>query len=242
MSKKIAIILAGGVGNRTGQDIPKQFLNVYDKPIIVYTLEAFQQNPTIDEIEVVCKEGWHDILKAYAKQFEIDKLKYVISGGETSQESIKLGIFNLEKELSDDDIVIIHDGVRPLVDREVLDDVVATCEEYGNAVTSLPYNEQIFVVDEKDNSITSQYIPRDTLRRVSTPQAYKFHEIDELYHKAYSDNKGVGNSTYANTLMVDYGKKLHFAAGSDKNIKITTRDDIELFKAYVKADKDTWLK
>ena len=241
--KKIAIILAGGVGNRTGQDIPKQFLNVDDKPIIIYTLEAFQNNPSIDEIEVVCKEGWHDILRAYAKQFNINKLKYVITGGESSQESIKLGLFNLEDKIEKNDIVIIHDGVRPLVDEEVLSDVVATCEKYGNAVTSLPYNEQIFVVDKNDGSITNKYVPRDSLRRVSTPQAYQFGEIDDAYHYAYDNNIGIGESTYANTLMVDLGKTLHFAAGSDKNIKITTRDDIEIFKAYVKADKDNnWLK
>lgn len=241
--KKIAIILAGGVGNRTGQDIPKQFLNVNDKPIIIYTLEAFQKNPVIDEIEVVCKEGWHDILRAYAKQFNIDKLKYVITGGETAQESIKAGLFNLESTLSSDDIVVIHDGVRPMVDEEVLTDVVAVCEKYGNAVTSLPYNEQIFVVDKDDKSTTTEYVPRDILRRVSTPQAYKFGEISEAYRYAFEHNFGIGNSTYANTLMVDLGKTLHFAAGSDKNIKITTRDDIEIFKAYIKADKDNnWLK
>ena len=104
--KKVAIILAGGVGNRTGQDIPKQFLNVNDKPIIIYTLEAFQKNPAVDEIEVVCKEGWHDILWAYANQFNITKLKYVITGGVTSQDSIKLGIFNLEDKLKKKDMAI----------------------------------------------------------------------------------------------------------------------------------------
>lgn len=240
--KKVAIILAGGVGNRTGQDIPKQFLNVYDKPIIIYTLEAFQKNPAIDEIEVVCKEGWHDILMAYSNQFNITKLKYVITGGSTAQESIKIGLFNLEKVLNKDDIVIIHDGVRPMVDEEVLSDVVAVCEKYGNAVTSLPYNEQIFVVNADDKLTTNKYIPRDTLKRVSTPQAYKFGEIDDAYHYAFENNFGIGNSTYANTLMVDLGKTLYFASGSDKNIKITTRDDIEIFKAYVKSDKDDWLK
>ncbi len=240
--KKVAIILAGGVGNRTGQDIPKQFLNVNDKPIIIYTLEAFEKNPAIDEIEVVCKEGWHDILYAYANQFNISKLKYVITGGSTAQESIKLGLENLERTLDKDDIVIIHDGVRPMVDEEVLSDVVAVCEKYGNAVTSLPYNEQIFVVSEDDPSTTTEYVPRDKLRRVSTPQAYKYGEINDAYHYAFKNNVGIGESTYANTLMVELGKTLHFASGSDKNIKITTRDDIETFKAYLQADKDDWLK
>ena len=240
--KRVAIILAGGIGNRVGQDIPKQFLNVNDKPILIYTLEGFQNNPAIDEIEVVCKEGWHDILWAYAHQFNIDKLKYVITGGSTAQESIRNGVFNLEDKISKDDIVVIHDGVRPMVDEEVLSDVVAVCEKYGNAVTSLPYNEQIFVVDEEDSSTTKKYIPRESLRRVSTPQAYMFGELDECYHYAFDNEIGIHGSSYANTMMVELGKTLHFAAGSDKNIKITTRDDIELFKAYIKADKDDWLK
>ena len=240
--KRVAMILAGGVGNRTGQDIPKQFLNVNDKPIIIYTLETFQNNPLIDEIEVVCVEGWHDILRAYAKQFNIDKLKYVITGGTTTQESIRNGLFNLEKVLGKKDIVIIHDGVRPMVDEEVLSDVICVCEKNGNAVTSLPYNEQIFVVDKDDSSTTTEYVPRETLRRVSTPQAYKYGEINDAYHYAFENNFGIGSGTYANTLMVDLGKKLYFASGSDKNIKITSRDDIEIFKAYVMSDKDTWLK
>lgn len=240
--KKVAIILAGGVGNRVGQDIPKQFLNVYDKPIIIYTLETFQNNPVIDEIEVVCKEGWHDVLKAYAKQFGITKLKYVITGGETAQESIRNGVYNLEGKIDDDDIVVIHDGVRPMVDEEVLSDVVAVCEKYGNAMSSLPYNEQIFIVNEKDNSTTDKYIRRETLRRVSTPQAYHFKEIDESYHYAFEHEIGIHGSSYANTMMVELGKTLHFSAGSDKNIKITTRDDLEMFKAYIKSDKEDWLK
>ena len=109
-------------------------------------------------------------------------------------------------------------------------------------MTSLPYNEQIFVVDDDDESITKKYIPRNTVRRVSTPQAYKFGDVDEAYHYAIDHGIGMGEGTYVNTLMVDLGKTLYLAAGSDKNIKITTRDDIEIFKAYVQADKDNWLK
>lgn len=240
--KKYAVILAGGVGNRVGQDIPKQFLNVNDKPILIYTLEGFQNNPAIDEIEVVCKEGWHDILWAYAHQFNITKLKHVVTGGASAQESIRNGVFNLEGIAQEDDIVVIHDGVRPMVDEEVLSDVVAVCEKCGNAVTSLPYNEQIFVVNPEDPSTTKEYIPRETLRRVSTPQAYKFGELAHCYHYAFDNEIGIHGSSYANTMMVELGKTLHFAAGSDKNIKITTRDDIELFKAYIQADKDDWLK
>ena len=116
----IAIIIAGGTGHRMGQDIPKQFINVYDKPVLIYTLEGFQKHPEIDAIEVVCIDGWHDIVWAYAKQFNIDKLKWIVSGGNTGQESIRNGVYNLEGKCGDDDIIIVHDGIRPLVDETVL--------------------------------------------------------------------------------------------------------------------------
>ena len=236
----VAIIIAGGSGQRMGQDIPKQFINVYDKPVLMYTLEGFQKHPQIDAIEVVCIDGWHDIVWAYAKQFNIDKLKWIVSGGETSQESIRNGVFHLEDKCSLDDVIIIHDGIRPLVDETVLSDVIVKCQQYGNAVTSLPYNEQIFVVD--DEISTTKYIPRETLRRVSTPQAYKFGKLDWAYHEAFGKQIGIQKSAYANTMMVELGERLYFAAGSDKNIKLTTKDDLEMFKAYLNTEKAKWLK
>lgn len=238
----IAIIIAGGSGHRMGQDIPKQFINIFDKPVIIYTLEGFQRHPQIDIIEVVCIDGWHEVLWAYAHQFNITKLKWVVSGGNTGQESIRNGVFNLEGKAKDDDIVIIHDGIRPLVDESVLTDVIIKAQKYGNAVTSLPYNEQIFVVNPEDETTTKQYIPRETLRRVSTPQAYKFGRLDWGYHEAFEKEIGIYGSSYTNTMMVELGETLHFAAGSDKNIKLTTKDDLEMFKGYLKKDKDNWLK
>ncbi len=238
----IALIIAGGAGHRMQQDIPKQFINVYDKPVLIYTLEGFQKHPQIDGIELVCIDGWQDMVWAYAKQFNITKLKWIVPGGNSGQESIRNGVFNLEGELNDDDIVIVHDGIRPLVDEMVLSDVIVVCKKHGNAVTSLPYNEQIFVVNEDDESTTTKYIPRETLRRVSTPQAYKFGKLDWAYHEAFEKGIGIKGSAYTNTMMVDLGEKLHFAAGSDKNIKLTTKDDLEMFKAYLKSDKDNWLK
>ena len=226
-----AIILAGGTGQRMHQEIPKQFINVNDKPLIIYTLEAFQKHPQIDSILVVCIDGWHDILKAYARQNHISKLKWVISGGSSGQESIRNGVFALENECKEDDIVVIHDGIRPLVDENVLSDVIVKCGIYGNAVTSLPYNEQIFV--KKDEETTEQYIPRETLRRVSTPQAYKYGTLLRSYKRAFEEKIGIYGSSYTNTMMTDLGETLHFAAGSDKNIKITTQDDLELFKALL---------
>ena len=236
----VAIIIAGGSGSRMGQDIPKQFINVYDKPVLIYTLEGFQKHPQIDAIEVVCLDGWHDVLWAYAKQFSIDKLKWVVSGGKTGQESIRNGVYYLEGKVADNDIIIIHDGIRPLVDETVLTDVIIKARQYGNAVTSLPYNEQIFVVDNEISTI--KFIPRETLRRVSTPQAYKFKLLNSKYHETYEKKIGIYGSHYTNTMMVELGERLYFAAGSDKNIKLTTKDDLETFKAYLKSDKDNWIK
>lgn len=228
----VAIIIAGGVGNRMGQEIPKQFINVYDKPVLIYTLESFQKHPQVDAIEVVCIDGWQDMVWAYAKQFSITKLKWIVTGGASGQESIRNGVYNLKDECAKDDIIIIHDGVRPLVDEEVLSDVIIKCKKYGNAVTSLPYNEQIFIID--DEKSTTKYIPRETLRRVSTPQAYTYGKLDWAYHEAFEREIGIYGSSYTNTMMVELGERLYFAAGSDKNIKLTTKDDLEIFKGYLK--------
>lgn len=233
-----AIIIAGGIGHRMEQRIPKQFITVYDKPVIVYTLESFQKHPMIDSVVTVCLDGWHDVLQAYARQFGISKLTRIVPGGATAQESIRNGVYALEGECADNDIIVIHDGIRPLVDAEVLTDVILKCREYGNAVTSLPYNEQIFVVSEDDETTTTRYIPRETIRRVSTPQAYTFGKLLSAYRRAFAEEIGIYGSAYTNTMMADLGERLHFAAGSDKNIKLTTKDDLELFKAFLRHSRD----
>jgi 2-C-methyl-D-erythritol 4-phosphate cytidylyltransferase len=114
------------------------------------------------------------------------------------------------------------------------------CQQYGNAVSALPYNEQMFVVE--DDLSTQKYIPRETLRRVSTPQAYKYGKLYWAYHKAFKEKIGIYGSAYVNTMMVDLGEKLYFSAGSEKNIKLTTKEDLDLFKAYLKIEDDPWIK
>ena len=217
----IALIIAGGSGQRLGQDIPKQFINVYDKPILIYTLESFQRHPQIDAIELVCIDGWHDVVKAYAKQFNIDKLEWIVSGGETAQESIRDGVYNLDGKCEVDDIIIIHDGIRPLVDDSVLSDVIIKCRQYGNAVTALPYNEQIFVAD--DDKSTTRYIPRETLRRVSTPQAYQYEKLNKAYHEAYEKKIGIYGSAYTNTMMVELEKSCILRRDRIRTLKLPPR-------------------
>lgn len=236
----IAVIIAGGSGKRTGQDIPKQFLTINDKPIIIYTLENFQNNSYIDDIIAVCIDGWQHVLEAYAKQFGITKLKQIVPGGESGQHSIMNGVEAAYGKYPDNSCVVIHDGIRPLVDEFVLNNVIETCHKYGNGVTSLPYNEQIFVVNDEISTV--KYIPRETLRRVSTPQAYTLKKLHDSYKKALEIGVGFTASSYVNTMMVELGETLYFAKGSDKNIKLTTCDDLQIFMGYIQGGSKKWLK
>ena len=231
----IALIIAGGVGSRMGYDIPKQFIKVYDKPVLLYTLEGFQKHEMIDSIVCVCIEGWEEELKRYADFYGVNKLVKIVAGGNSGQESIRNGVYAINEFANPDDNIIIHDGIRPIVDDYVLTDVLNVCIAKGNAVTSLPYNEQIFIVGSEDTASTVQYIPRETLRRVSTPQAYKLGKLMWAYTKAFEEQIGIYGSSYTNTMMVELGERLNFAAGSDKNIKLTTQDDLELFKGYLNS-------
>ena len=232
----VATVIAGGTGSRMHMDIPKQFININDKPVIIYTLEGFQRHPEIDAIEVVCLDGWRDVLERYAVEYGITKLKWIVPGGNSGQESIRNGVYNLEDKLSPDDICIIHDGIRPMVDSSVLSDVIRVCMLNGNAVTATLFTEQIFRA--RDESTTAEYIPRDSVRKVATPQAYRYGILLEAYRRAFAEGIGIYGASYTNTMMVDLGYTLYFAAGSDKNIKLTTKDDLALFKAYLRMERE----
>ena len=151
----IAIIIAGGVGNRMGADRPKQFIEVCGRPVLFHTLEAFEHHPLVDEIELVCIRGWEDDVARWKAEFGISKLTGVVPGGASAQESIRNGVFALEGRCAPDDLVVIHDGIRPLVEPKVLNDVIDKAQRFGNGVTSMPYNEQIFLVDPDDPSTWS---------------------------------------------------------------------------------------
>ena len=233
----VAIIVAGGVGSRMGAVKPKQFVEVEGKPVLFYTLQAFQDHPQVDAIELVLIKGWVDAVWEWQIKYGITKLRWIVDGGGSVQESIRNGVFALEGKCRDDDVIVLHDGIRPLVETFVIDDVIAKAKQFGNGVTSMPYNEQIFLVDQEDNTTTTKYIPRETLRRVATPQAYKFGLIDKTYHEAFEKKIGIFGSSYANTMMVELGHRLYFAAGSDKNIKLTTPGDLEIFKGYLASQR-----
>lgn len=237
-NKNIAIIIAGGVGSRMGQSIPKQFLNVYDKPVLVYTMECFQKHPIIDAIIVVCLEGWCDVLKAYANQFNITKLVSVVSGGSTGFESIRNGVLEAKRLYNDEDIILIHDAIRPNLSSDIISNNIAICLEKGNAITAIPCHEAMLYTE--DNISSDKVIDRNFLFRTQTPQTFFIKDLYNLHQEAIE--KGITNSVASCTLMVELGKKVHFVSGSEKNIKLTTTDDIEIFKALLNSEKDTWLK
>ena len=234
----IGLLIAGGSGNRMHQDIPKQFLTVNERPVIVYTLEAFEKHPEIDAIAVVCIQGWEQVLWAYANQFNITKLKYIVPGGKTGQESIRNGVFELEKHYEKDDIVLIHDAIRPLVSAEIISDNIRVAREFGNAITVIPCAEAM--MQTEDGIVSTGSYPRDHLKRTQTPQAFHIGEICDLHRKALE--AGITNSVASCTLMIEMGRQVYFSSGSEKNIKLTTVDDIDIFKALLAAKRSDWLK
>lgn len=236
--KKVALITAAGKGSRMQQDIPKQFITVNERPVIIYTLEAFERHPDIDAIAVVCLEGWEQVLLAYAKQFNIKKLKHVFPGGESGQESIRNGVFALEKKYAPEDIVLIHDGNRPLVSQEIISENIRVAAQYGNAITAIPCAEAILQTEDGAGSVRSY--PREQLRRTQTPQAFHLGDICDLHRKAME--AGITNSVASCTLMIEMGKQVFFSPGSEKNIKLTTVEDIDIFKALLAAKRSDWLK
>lgn len=220
------------------QNIPKQFLTVNEKPVIVYTLEAFQNHPEIDAIAVVCIEGWDQVLWAYAKQFNITKLMYVIPGGKNGQDSIRNGVYELEKHYSPEDIVLIHDAIRPMVSAEIISDNIRVAIEHGNAITVIPCAEAMLKTEDGEVSVGSY--PRDNLKRTQTPQAFPIGKICDLHRRALE--AGITNSVASCTLMIEMGEQVYFSAGSEKNIKLTTVEDIDIFKALLAAKRSDWLK
>ena len=234
----IALIIAGGVGARMGQDIPKQFINVFDKPVIVYTMEAFQKHPQIDAIEIVCIDDWKGALTAYAKQFGIAKLENIVSGGKCGQESIRNGLLDIaSRHNGEDDIVLIHDAIRPMISEEIITDNIRVCREYGNAITVVPCTAAM--LKTYDSLSTEEQVPRDNLKITQTPQSFFIRDILDAHKEALE--KGITSSVASCTMYIELGRKLYMSKGSEKNLKLTTVEDIEIFKALLNAKKEDWM-
>lgn len=232
----IAVIIAGGNGQRMRHEIPKQFLNIYDKPVIIYTLLAFQKHPDINEIGVVCIDGWHDILAAYARQYNIDKLKWIVPGGENGQASIRNGVFEAEKRYKQEDILLIHDAIRPMVSHEIISDCIVQCKCYGSAITVTPCNTAVLRKLEQTSVSSQEVVLREELAMTQTPQAFPIGKLAEIHRQALQ--RGITNSVASCTLMIEMGEEVHFAIGSETNIKLTTPDDLKIFKALLSLNRE----
>lgn len=235
----VALLTAAGTGSRMGQDIPKQFMHVENKPIIIHTMEAFQNHPGIEAIMVVTLPSWIDVLKAYANQFNITKLKWVIAGGSTGQESIKNGLMKLRGELNEDDIIMVHDGNRCMVSSEIISNSLAIFKARGSAVAAVPCVEAVFRSGDDGVSSTVS-IPREQLFRTQTPHTYTLGKLMWAHEEA--EKRNIKNTAASCTLMQELGEIVYFSKGSEENIKITTVDDMMIFKALLHTKKDSWLK
>lgn len=225
----VALLTAAGSGTRMRLDIPKQFIHVDDKPVIIYTMEAFQNHPSIDAIIVVTLDSWSNVLWAYAKQFGITKLKWVVPGGDSGQKSIRKGLDVLKQELTDEDVVLVHDGNRPLVSSQIISDSLATFSRYGSAVAAIPCTEVVFESDDGVSSMVST--ERERLLRTQTPHTYRLGDLYGAHLEA--EKKGITDTAASCMLMKELGKMTYFSKGSEENLKITTQDDLKIFKALL---------
>lgn len=234
----IAVILAGGIGSRVGADRPKQFVEVLEKPVLAYTIEIFQKHPEIDAIEVVCHKAWKNYLQEMIKKYGLNKVKWIADGGETFQESVLNGIYNLEEKVKMDDIVLVHFGASPFIRDYIISDAVKVCEERGNAISTTDYfllsgwKSLTTSVDDPKN-YTDAYINRDTIACMNSPHAFKYGVIKEIYDEAISTGLINEVEPHTTTLMYKMGKKIYFSKGSQTNIKITQKEDLDLFEGYV---------
>ncbi len=222
----IAVIFAGGSGKRMRSgDIPKQFLEINGKPIIIYTLELFEKNTDIDAIVIACKEDWIDKLKELIERYGLCKIRSIVPGGETGQLSIYNGLKAAE-EIDDNAIVLIHDGVRPLIDQKVIDDNIASVRKHGSAITTSVVTETILVVNDGEEIET---VPDRSRSRVAkAPQSFYLKDVLEAHKKALAENRKDFIDTC--TMMKHYGYKLFLVDGPYENIKITTPDDYLICK------------
>lgn len=232
-----AVIVAGGSGTRTGQDIPKQFMFVNDKPVIIWTLEKFQKSELIDEIIVVCIAGWETFMQGYANQFNITKLKSIITGGSNRFASMCNAIASMEGRATENDVVLFFDANRPLISQEMIEDAVTKCNEFGGAIGVMPCYDSMYRGNEsKDFMISSE--DRDYLYVGTGPDTVTYGIARKLYDKY----KSCDVSPTIGELLIKENLPAARSKSSAKCIKLTTAEDLEIFKALLQVEKFDWLK
>ena len=227
----IAVILAGGIGSRVGAGIPKQFIEVLGKPVLAYTVETFQNHPEIDAIEIVCIPSYKDMVYAMKEKYGFGKLKWVVDGGATFQESVLNGIKGLEGKVGDQDIALVHFGASPFVGEDIISDAIRVCKKTGNAISTTDFYILSGLKDDETKS--SQWIDRDTIACMSTPHAFQYGFISQLYQDAIATGIIYTVEPHTTTLMYRMGKTIYFSKGSQTNIKITRKEDLDLFEGWL---------
>lgn len=230
----IALILAGGVDSAFQMDIPKQFVSVYNRPIIIYTLEKFQNHPDIDGIIVACLDGWQEMVRVYAKQFNITKLQKIITGGKNGQETSYKGVKALETVCQSDDIVILHDSIRPMVSDEIISECIRVCRYRNMGVAAVCSMDAI--VKSVDGVVGDKSINRQEIMRIQTPQAYKYDFLLNAHQKALE--LGIKGQWETCSILSLLGEKIYFSKGSNMNMKVNTVEDVAMFKALYNMKKD----
>ena len=238
--KNIAVIFAGGSGRRMHtKDKPKQFLLVHGKPIIVHTIEQFENHPEIDGIIVVCIEGWIDYMNDMIYRYRLDKVKKVVPGGKTGQLSIYNGLCAAEEFFgTDGTVVLIHDGVRPLIDADTISRNIASVREFGSAITCTVAKETVILVDDTEK--VDAVPDRSRSRFAKAPQSFYLKDILAAHRQCLAEGKD--NVIDSCTMMRMYGKPLHVVIGRSDNIKITTPDDFYVFRALYDARENQQLE
>lgn len=232
MRDNYVLLLAGGTGSRFGADKPKQFVEVDGIPIIVYTLKKLQID-VVKHITVVCIEEWIPYLRELIEKYNIKNVKTIIPGGNSGHQSTYKGLLAISKYATDDDIVIIHDSVRPLVPEQVILDSIDKAEKYGNGCAALKSIEGLVVMD--DDFHGSTLADRYNIMRIQTPQAYNFKLIKDLYDKANVEGK---EYPYADGICLSNGVPIYFSKSFTANTKITTKPDIAFMKAMMQFSDD----
>lgn len=235
----IGVIFAGGIGKRmNSRALPKQFLKLYGKEIIIYTLEHFEEHKEIDAIVIACVEEWIPFLQELVDKYQLTKVKKIVCGGKNGQESIYHGLI-AAKEVAGTErsIVLIHDGVRPLINEKLLTDCLESTREKGNAITAVPAIETI--ICSKDKNTVSEMIDRTECMLARAPQCFFLDEILENHRRAIEEERF--DFIDSASMMKHYGSTLHLVEGSVENIKITTPMDYYTFKALVEADENSQL-
>ena len=228
-----ALITAAGSGRRMELETPKQFLHVRGKPVLVHTLERFQRHPEIDAICVVTLPERVESVRGYGSSFGLSKLRWVVPGGATGQESIRNGVRELARHLDPEDLVLVHDGVRPMVSAEIISDNIATCRRHGNAIAVLPSFDAMCRSADGVSSDTLER--RDELWRTQTPQALPLKALAWAHDQAEAN--GLANVVATFALWIALGITVHFSKGSETNLKITTQADLAIFRALLSVEE-----